>query len=101
MLTEIHKARSCGMVVMETEEAMLLCMGKKFFDNHTGQEVKPGEYLAVEKASTCDIFGADVYKSTKGNYRRAMKAFERYSPLFWKEMKETADMFPCRIEKTN
>lgn len=97
MLTEIHKARKCGMVVMETEEALLLCMSEKFFDNHTGQEAKPGEYLAIEKAFSYDIFGADVYKSTKGTYKRAMKAFEKYSPKFIKEMEETAAAFPCRF----
>ena len=97
MLTEIHKARECGTIAMETEEALLLYMNKKFFDNHTGQEVKPGEYLAIEKAYSYDIWGADVYKSTKGTFKRAMRAFEKYSPKFIKEMDETAAAFPCRF----
>ncbi len=95
MLTEIHRVRKCGMVVMETDEALLLCMNKEFFDRHTEQKVKPGEYLAIEKAFSYDIFGADVYKSTKGTFKRAMKAFKKYSPVFFKEMEETAAAFPC------
>ena len=93
MLTEIDKALKCGTILMDTDEAYLLCMHENFFDNHTGQDVKKGQWLAIEKAWGYDIFGAITYRSTKGSYKRCDKAFEKYSPKYVKEILEQPRSF--------
>ena len=45
-------------------------------------KIKAGEYLAVSKDEKMDVWTDYYFNSTKGNYKRCEKAFEKYSPKY-------------------
>lgn len=91
MLTCIYTAMKAGTTVFENEEAIMIHLNKRFFDTHTGQEAKAGEYLAIEKTGKVDVFGADTYRSTKGSFKRCKTAFEKYSPKWMTKIQSWKD----------
>ncbi len=94
MLVDMCEALRNGIKVLENSEAVLLYMEYGYVDRagfRVMQEVKPGEYLAICKESGYSVWlGAfSTHKSTKGDFQRCKKAFERYSPnemaKLWRE----------------
>lgn len=80
----IRKALRWGDItpVLENKEAILYYAenGASTSGNNYDLELKPGEYIAVSKEIKEDVWTAEVQNSTKGNFKRAKKAFEKYSP---------------------
>lgn len=94
MLADMYDALQKGTKVLENKEAVLLYMENGWSDWKMGVEVKPGEYLSICKKPGWSQWLGDfeIYKSTKGNFQRCKKAYEKYSPNEMEILRRTAGL---------
>ena len=102
MIVDYYGALESGTKVLENKEAVLLYMENGWWDGQNfdfdkRQVVEPGEYLAIEKKAGWNawIGCVEVRKSTKGNFKRCKKAFEKYSPNEMAKLYKEAGVIPA------
>ena len=86
----LFEARNKLTKVYENNEAVMYYAENAVYTcgHNYNLDLKAGEYIAVSKEVKADVWTVNVQNSTKGNFRRAKKAFEKYSPKMMEENKK-------------
>lgn len=94
MIDSIHYERLVdnGIKIYENKEALMLYFENDFISENASDivTIKADSYIALEKQFYYDCFSNSVHRSTKGNFNRCKKAFEKYSENTMKALKEKA-----------